>query len=153
MHIEVITPVVILIALTIYLISGLKLSPPVKDRSLQESFFPLLIYILGAPTAIVLFFSAVKKSRLEGARQKDLNLARPFKKPFLIAIISTLFSLGFEPLGFFVIAPLYLFFFMFIFDDKPQQILRKMIYSVFITAFVYVLYAVIFSIKFPQLWR
>jgi hypothetical protein len=51
-----------------------------------------------------------------------------------------------------ITAPLYVFSFMLVYDDKPQKILRKIIYALLVTAFVYVLYAIVFDIRFPQIW-
>lgn len=63
------------------------------------------------------------------------------------------FILLFEILGFTILAPLYVFFFMLIYDDKPQDIVKKIIYALLIGVVVYVMYVIGFDIRFPELWR
>ena len=63
------------------------------------------------------------------------------------------FIILFDILGFALLAPLYVFFFMLVYDDKPQHIRRKIIYALLISAMVYVLYVIVFDIRFPQIWR
>jgi hypothetical protein len=146
---EIITPLVVLFFLTIYVVSALKLSPPVVGGLLQESFFPLLIFVIAAPVALMLLFEAVKKIRSETSQSAKAKINI---KPLLIAGITALFILGFEPLGFVITAPVYVFLFMLIYDDKPQGIVKKIIFALLISAFVYLLYAFVFGIRFPQIW-
>jgi hypothetical protein len=147
---EVITPLVILAVLAVYIVSALRLSPPLVKGLPQESFFPLLIFILAVPAALMLLYRGVREVR----RGDSVPSGGTFGvKPFLIALISALLILFFEPLGFAITAPLYVFCFMMIYDDKPQGIIRKIIYTLLITAVVYVLYVVVFNIRFPQIWQ
>jgi hypothetical protein len=74
-------------------------------------------------------------------------------KPFLTVLVMAVFVALFDILGFTVLAPLYVFAFMLIFDDKPQHIVRKIIYSLIIGVLVYIMYVIAFDIRFPQIWR
>ncbi len=150
---KIVTPVISIIVLLVYVISALKLAPPVVDGTLSESFFPLLVFILGAPTAVWLLMDALKEMKKEAAAGKEVVQKREKSiKPVLIVLLIALFIIGFYFLGFVLVAPLYVFVFMLIYDDKPQQFIKKAIYSIIISALVYVLYVVLFDIRFPSIW-
>jgi putative tricarboxylic transport membrane protein len=149
---ETVTPVVILAVLIIYVAAALNMAPPVVNGLLQESFFPLLIFIAGVPPAVLLLMDALKKINKEIADKQEKPKRKFNIKPLLIGLISIFLVVGFEPLGFFVTAPVFIFLFMLIYDDKPQRIIRKIIYTVLVVTFVYVLYTVVFNIRFPVFW-
>jgi putative tricarboxylic transport membrane protein len=149
---ETVTPVVILAVLIIYVTAALNMSPPVANGLLQESFFPLLVFIAGSPPAVLLLVEALKKINKETADKQERPKRNINIKPLLIGLISVFLVVGFEPLGFFVTAPVFVFLFMLIYDDKPQGIIRKIIYTILVIAFVYVLYTVVFNIRFPVFW-
>jgi hypothetical protein len=146
---EIITPLAAMIVLTIYVISALRMAAPVKGGLLQESFFPLLIFLFGVPVAFSLLYEAVRNIQKETAAGQAAERKQFNVKPFLIALLTLFLAVGLEPLGFFITAPIYVFLFMLIYDDKLQQIPRKIIYTALIIAFVYVLYTVVFDIRFP----
>jgi hypothetical protein len=125
------------------------MSAPVKGGLLQESFFPLLIFLFGAPVSVSLFYEAFKKIQKEAASGQGAEKKKFIVKPILIALLTLFLAIGLEPLGFFITAPIYVFLFMLIYDDKPQQIVRKIIYTALIITVVYVLYTVMFDIRFP----
>lgn len=159
---ETITPLVTFILLTMYAVAALRMVPPIYKGVLQSSFFPLLIYIVGAPTALLVLRDGIKKLKNQTVatdnndeEQKEVTEKGtiPIKlKPFLIIVISSLLVFFFEKVGFFLTAPLYVLLFMLVYDDKPQGFVRKLIYSLFICAFVYVLYVYVFDIRFPHPW-
>jgi putative tricarboxylic transport membrane protein len=150
----VLTPAVILVVLLIYGIMALQLSPPMLAHQAQESFFPLVIAVVGLPIAAGLLYDGIKERRKTIAAMTAEERCvktdyKKFKKPFIIGLLTLLFIIGFAPLGYFIASPLYIFFFMLIYDDKPQQIIRKIIYTILICAFVYALYTYLFAIQFP----
>jgi hypothetical protein len=149
---EIITPVICIIFMTAYIVSALQMAPPLANRELQESFFPLLIYILGFPTALLLLYDGIKAVRSNKSEKGESEKKKVSKKPLLVALITVLLILTLKLFGFFISAGLFVFLFMLIYDDKPQQILRKLVYTVFIVGFVYILYIVIFDIRFPSFW-
>jgi hypothetical protein len=151
---SVITPVITLIALFVYGFSALKIAPPIAgDGILSESFFPLLVFLLAAPFSIKMIFDAIKTVQKEQPDDKKSETPLFSLKPGLIGLITLFLALGLAPLGYVIVAPVYVFLFMLIYDDKPQGILKKIIFTIFITIFVYVLYEIIFDIQFPEIWR
>jgi hypothetical protein len=150
---SVITPLVTLGVLIVFVVSMLRVAPPVEDGSLSESFFPVLIFLAGAPAAILLFFDALRTIRKEQPVKKEPEKRGGCGKIFLVAALILFLALTFEPLGYAITAPVFVFLFMLIYDDKPQKIIQKIIYTLLITVFVYILYGVIFDVRFPQPWR
>ncbi len=153
---KLLIPVFMEIALMIYLISALQMAPPLVDGLLSESSFPLLIFLIATPAAVKIFMGNLKLIKLEQGTSEQKEQGEVKKrsiKPLLtILVIATFISL-FHLLGFTILAPVYVFFLMLIFDDKPHKIGTKIIYSVIITLVVYILYVVLFDIRFPEIWR
>jgi hypothetical protein len=131
----------------------LRVAPPIENGSLSESFFPTLIFLIGAPVAILLFFDGIKSVRKEQPQKKESEKHGGYRKIFLITAVILFLAFTFELLGYVITAPIFVFLFMLIYDDKPQKIVQKLIYTIVISAFVYVLYGIIFDVRFPQPWR
>jgi len=141
------------IALLIYVISALQLAPPVVNGLLSESSFPFIIFLIATPAALKLLFDGIKVVRREIVEHKAVVTKKKSIKPVLIVLILAVFALLFDTLGFSVLAPLYVFFFMMVYDDKPQHIFKKVIYALLISVVVYILYVIAFDIRFPEIWR
>lgn len=152
---KVMIPFFMQITLIIYVISALQLAPPMVDGLLSESSFPFLIFLIATPAAIKLFLDGLKAVSKELAETGTVvaEKKKKSKKPALIVLLMAVFILLFETLGYTILAPLYVFFFMLIYDDKPQDIVRKIIYALLIGVVVYVMYVIGFDIRFPELWR
>lgn len=147
---DVITPLCVLVFLIAYVLEAMSNSAPIIDSVPQESFFPLIIFIIGILADLMLLISALKAV---GAGNSDKEKASINYKPFYVMIAIALFVFLFSIVGFLITAPLFVFTMMMIYDDKPQQIKRKIIFTILITAVVYVLYTYVFDINFPEIWR
>lgn len=113
-----------------------------------------MIFLIATPAALKQLFDGLKSSKKEIAEGNGaVESKKKSIKPVLIVLIMAVFVVLFEVLGFAILAPLYVFFFMLVYDDKPQQILRKIIYALLVSAVVYVMYVMVFDIRFPQIWR
>ena len=152
---KVAIPFFMQVALIIYVISALQLAPPIVGGLLSESSFPFLIFLIATPAAIKLFLDGLKAVKKEIAENGSVVVERKKKsiKPALIILLMAVFILLFDILGFTILAPLYVFFFMLIYDDKPQDIVRKIIYALLIGVVVYIMYVIGFDIRFPEIWR
>ena len=147
---EVITPIIVILIFVLYIVEALKLSAPIVDGIPQETFFPLIIFVIGFIAAASLLFSAVKKASTctEVKEKKAFNY-----KPILIMVATAILILLFDVLGYSIVAPIYVFTMMMIYDDKPQHIVKKIIFSIIVALFIYALYTYVFGINFPQIWR
>jgi len=149
---DVLIPVVTILFLLVYMLEALtKHSAPIVDGVPQETFFPIIIFVFGVLAALALLISAIKKVTSPDYVAPEAQAIN--RKPIYVVIATALLIFLFDILGFTIVAPLYVFSMMMIFDDKPQQIVRKIIYSILITLFVYVLYTYVFEINFPEIWR
>ncbi len=152
---KVTIPFCMQIALLIYVISALQMAPPIVEGLLSESSFPFVIFLIATPAALKLLLDGIRSVRKELAQTGEIVAEKKKKsiKPALIVLIMAAFILLFEAVGFTILAPLYVFCFMLVYDDKPQNIRRKIIYSLLIGVVVYVMYVIGFDIRFPDFWR
>lgn len=148
---EVLTPAVTFLFLILYISGAARLSAPIVDGVPQESFFPIIIFVIGFIASLSLLISAIKNANAADAVKKEKGVVN--RKPFYIILATVFMIFFFDILGFAIVAPIYLFMLMMIYDDKPQAIVKKGIVSVLITAFVFAIYTYIFDINFPQIWR
>ncbi|MCY1153338.1 MAG: tripartite tricarboxylate transporter TctB family protein [Sphaerochaetaceae bacterium] len=164
---SVLTPLGTIAVLLFYLISFKNLGSITKNGLPSASFFPFLIFIAGMISATVLLISAIKevkkeikenhivdKDKTERAK-KDENgkiILNPNLKPIYITILTVIFIVLFKYLGYMITAPLYVFGFQVIYDDKLEKFKRKAIIAAIITILVYALYVGCFNILFPEVW-
>jgi hypothetical protein len=149
---EVMTPLVVLLFLMIYLQQALtKQSAPFVDGVPQETFFPILIVIVGVIASLTLLIPALIKTA--GSVDDAAEKAPIQKKPIYIIIAMALFIFLFGKLGYTLVAPFYVFFLMTLYDDGSKSIAKRVIFTLIIVALVYVLYTFIFDINFPEIWR
>ena len=149
---EVMTPLVVLLFLMIYLQQALtKQSAPFVDGVPQETFFPILIVIVGVIASLTLLIPALIKTA--GSADDAAERAPIQKKPLYIVIAMALFIFLFGKLGYTLVAPFYVFFLMTLYDDGSKSIVKRVIFTLIIVALVYVLYTFIFDINFPEIWR
>ena len=148
---EVITPVVTLLFLLVYILEAMKLSAPVVNGVPQESFFPIIIVVIGVLAAGSLLVSGIKVANAEAAVEKEKKPVN-YKPALVVAALAFLIAF-FDTLGYAIVAPIFVFALMMIFDDKPQNWKKKAIISILVAIAVYALYTYVFDINFPQIWR
>ena len=165
---SVLTPVGILVVLIGYLYEALRMSSIIKQSLPSESFFPFLIFLLGFPVGIFLLITGVRETKKKIVSQPDVPevspeisenegsakiFIKPSQKPFYITVLTVIFVVLFKYLGYTISAPIYVFFFQLIYDDKFGNYGKKIITSLIITALVYALYVGFFNILFPEVWK
>ncbi len=147
LHRSVLIPLVCMVFLIGYLGVGLSMGPLILPSGLtNENFIPVIISIIG----ILLCISIMKDSLKEMDDEEPVKEAEPkfgLKQIILFAdffLFIGLYSLvGFIPAAF-----VFTLIFMVFFDDKVRGLLKKLIISIIITAVVYILYAVVFGVRF-----
>ncbi len=151
LHARVVVPAVVLVALIIYLTLGISMGPLFMGEKTSESFFPVLLGVIGIPLAIKLMYDAVQEVKKEGGKESD----KPVKvvtTPLILSIVSLLYIVLFKLTGLIPSVLVYVYLFLIFFDDEIQQLVRKLIYAVLITGVVYVLYWVIFNVQFEKMF-
>ncbi len=153
LHERVLVPAVILIALLIYLTMGIRMGSLIMmGGKTSESFFPVLLGIVGVPLAIKLLWDAVQETKKEIAKGVVDKPVKVVTTPLILTLVSFLYITLFHFIGLIPAVLIYIFLFMTFFDDKIQHLWRKLLYSMIITGFVYVLYWVIFKVQFDKMF-
>ena len=165
---SVLTPVGIIVILIGYVAEALRMSSIIKMGLPSESFFPFLVFLLGFPVSLYLLINGIRDTKKAVAAKPAMIeesedsvcessekgfMIKSAHKPFLITLLTFVFIILFRFLGYTLTAPLYLFFFQLIYDDKMEHITRKIITSLLVTVFVYILYVGFFNILFPEVWK
>ena len=163
---SVLTPVGILVILLGYLAESLRMSWIVKDGLPSESFFPVIIFLLGFPIAVYLLAGGLREAKNNSVspseeascekhetEEKEAGVIKVAHKPVYITILTFVFVFVFKSLGYSISAPLYVFAFQLIYDDKMEHLIKKAITSIIITLLVYGLYVGVFNIMFPEVWK
>ncbi|MDD3251669.1 MAG: tripartite tricarboxylate transporter TctB family protein [Lachnospiraceae bacterium] len=148
---DVLTPAGVLVFLIAYVFEAMQNSAPIVNGVPQESFFPLIIFIAGAIADLFLLVSAFKNAKETEAVAEEKNPRN--LKALYVVIAAAAFIFLFDLLGFMIVAPIFVFAMMLIYDDRPQQIPKKILFTILITAVIYVLYTQVFDINFPEIWR
>jgi hypothetical protein len=165
---DVLTPVGIIVVLFGYAFETMKMGNIIKNGLPSESFFPFLIFLLGLPFGIYLLVAALLEAKKkiamqpvateiveDGSKEKASQgfMIKPAHKPLLITVLTFVFIILFQLLGYLITAPLYLFGFQLIYDDKLGNYVKKIIVALIVTVLVYALYVGCFNILFPEVWK
>ena len=151
LHSKVIVPAVILAGLIVYLTMGISMGPLILGNKTSESFFPVMLGIIGIPIAIKLLLDAVKEVKQEH-QGNEPEAVKVVTTPFILSIVSFVYIVLFNYIGLIPAVLIYVFLFLVFFDDKVQQLLRKFVYALLITGVVYLLYWVIFNVQFEKMF-
>ncbi len=151
LHSKVMVPAAVLAALVIYLTMGLSMGPLFMGEKTSESFFPVLLGIIGIPIAIKLLVDAVKEVKTETV-EKAPEKVKIVTTPLILSLVSFLYIVLFHFAGLIPAVLIYVFLFLVFFDDKVQQLPRKFLYALLITGVVYLLYWVIFKVQFEKMF-
>jgi hypothetical protein len=151
LRVKVVVPAVMLLAMMGYLTLAIEMGTFFVGNKTGEAFFPLILGLIGVPLGAKILFDAVQEVRKEhgGAEQKPFKVV---STPFILSIVSFAYIVAFYYIGLIPSMLGYVFLFMVFFDDEVRQLFRKFIYSVIITAVIYLLYAVIFKVQFDKIF-
>lgn len=144
---SVIIPLCVLVFLVFYLVVGLSMGPLLLESGLtNENFLPVVFSIGG----IFLCGSLIRDGLKEAppAEEKEKQGKHFSRKQIILIADFFLFVLLYSTIGIIPASFVFVFLFMLFFDDEIRHIVKKLIYSALITAFIYVLYGVIFNVRF-----
>ncbi|MDC7235409.1 MAG: tripartite tricarboxylate transporter TctB family protein [Spirochaetales bacterium] len=162
---SVLTPIGIMVILLGYVAETFRMGGLIYQGLPTASFFPFVIFLLGFPVAVYLLVTGLLETKKNLPVQTDGEGSgcsetesegfgiKPAHKPVLITLLTFIFIILFKFLGYTLTAPLYLFLFQLIYDDKLEHFPRKIITALIISVFVYVLYVGFFNILFPEVWK
>jgi len=153
---KVVVPAVMLFLVVGYLIMAIDMGTFFIGEKTGEAFFPLILGIIGVPLATWILYDAVaevRKVAKQGADQEDAGQSAHKRRttPLILTVVSFVYIALFHYIGLIPALLIYVFLFMTFFDDKIQHLPRKLLYSVAITAVIYVLYSLIFKVQFDKI--
>lgn len=143
---EFMLPISFLVLTTIYLAETFRLR-----SQMSESFWagpkamPVLASILMYALLLVVL---VRQFRTASSAPPAGSAIRPV----LVTVVTAIYILAFEPLGYGLSTLLFVSALFVIFDFKRRQPVSFAIHAIAVTAIFYVLYAVLFGVRLPELF-
>ncbi|MTH79421.1 hypothetical protein GL286_17020 [Paracoccus aestuariivivens] len=139
-------PVFFLILTTIYLAAAFAIRAQISEPFWQG---PRAIPIVASVMMYaLLLFVLVRQFRTSNAKSQPGEILRPV----WVMVATGVYIYVFEPLGYGLSTLLYVFALFFIFEFRTRQRLAFVIYALVVTAVFYILYAVIFGVRLPELF-
>jgi len=140
-----------------YFIVAFNLGTPFANNSLQPSSFPLIIGLFSIMFSSILLYREVnlmksKNTSLEENTQiEDTATGKDRFTPFAIMLSIFLYILLFSPLGYFLSSILFVLSIIIIFSSL-EKVLQKVIISIIVVAFGYLVFEQMFNVRLPALW-
>jgi len=139
------TAILVIVFTVIYFLEGLRVAPPLtKYRTIGVSFFPLTIASILIILSVFLLMNSFKKKK-----NYIFKLAR-IGNPLQVIVLTVIYSLFFEKIGFFISTIIYVFFVIIIFEEKKNNKIRFFVYSLVISLLVYLLFEKAFNVRLPS---
>jgi putative tricarboxylic transport membrane protein len=139
-------PVSLLILTTIYLAETFRLRSQMSEAFWEgPRAMPVLASILMYALLLIVL---VRQFRSAGTAPAEGSAVRPL----LVTIATAIYILAFEPLGYGLSTILFVSALFVIFDFKRRQPVSFVIHAVAVTGIFYVLYAILFGVRLPELY-
>jgi putative tricarboxylic transport membrane protein len=143
---RVVLPLVLLAATTVYLIGALNITSPYEDEGVGAAFFPIVLAAIMYVALLVVLANGIRKAR--GAPLPRLRLADTIK----IVLLTCLYILVFQPVGYFVSTVLYVYALFFVFNFGTRNHLVRIATAVAVAIAFYLLFETAFQVRLPKLW-
>lgn len=129
-----------------YLVSALRLGPPISDEGLTPAFFPMLV-----GCAAILFASILILQKLREVREEPAAEAPRTYTHLWVVVAIFLYVVAFKPLGYFLSSGLFVFALIVLFSSF-EKLLIKAVISAVVTAVAYLMFEQLFGVRLPMLW-
>lgn len=129
----------------VYFIESLKMAPPFVDGKVSMTFFPYLISIMTFVISLIILFRSLKEKRGMVIDRKRVS------RSFAVVVMTFLFVMAFEKIGYVVSSLVYCCSLMMIFGQQKQKMTRNVLYAGLVVLVVYVLFEKIFGVKLPMM--
>jgi putative tricarboxylic transport membrane protein len=139
-------PLCLLLANTIYLAAAFQISTAFSQGMVDASFTPKVVAVLMYLALLFVLRDALRERRAADQAADGMHLADPLKVVALTAAYIAAF-----PIVGYVLTTLpyvYLLFLVFRFDERSQ--LKRIAYTVAITAIFYLMFAEVFGVRLPK---
>jgi putative tricarboxylic transport membrane protein len=143
---RVVLPLVLMAATTVYLIGALNIANPYEDEGVGAAFFPIVLSVIMYATLLVVLWKGVREARREPL--PVLHLADPTK----VVLLTALYILLFQPLGYFLATVIYVYVLFFVFNFGSRNHLVRIATAVAVAIAFYLLFETAFQVRLPKLW-
>ena len=143
---NLLVPLCLLLATTIYLAAAFQISTAFSQGLVDASFTPKLVAILMYLALLFVLRDALRARRAAEGAAEGTNFADPLK----IVVLTAAYIAAFPTVGYVLttLPYVYLLFLVFRFDERSQ--LKRIAYTVAITAIFYLLFAQVFDVRLPK---
>ncbi|WP_280538932.1 tripartite tricarboxylate transporter TctB family protein [Chromohalobacter sp. 11-W] len=158
-------PAVLAIITLVYLLSAIQLGPPMKEGNMTPSFFPITAALLMLIALVCVMTQEVRRARSKGVEKSDDEAgaedADQVSKSIggisfgaiRVVVLTALYLLAFDLIGYFVSTFLYVLMLMFQFGSgSVQKWPMKLIATLIITGAGFLMFEVFFQVRLPTLW-
>ncbi|GHB21587.1 hypothetical protein GCM10009038_20560 [Salinicola rhizosphaerae] len=145
----------------IYLISAIRLGPPMRDGNMTASFFPIAIGVVMLLALAAAMAHAIRGSRgvtrAKPAASDDAPAARQYlglsSGAIGVILLTAGYLLAFDMIGYFVSTFFYVLLLCSLFGGGfTKGLVSRIIAAVVITLAGYLLFEIIFQVRLPTLW-
>ncbi|WP_280570125.1 tripartite tricarboxylate transporter TctB family protein [Chromohalobacter sp. 296-RDG] len=159
-------PAVLAIITLAYLLSAIQLGPPMKEGNMTPSFFPITTALIMLIALVCVMAQEVRRARSkhgeesgegEGGASDEDQVSKSIGGISLgaisVVLLTALYLLAFDLIGYFVSTFLYVLMLMFQFGSgSVQKWPMKLVATLIITGAGFLLFDVFFQVRLPTLW-
>ena len=139
-------PILLLIWTTIYLAETFRLRSQMSEAFWEgPKAMPVLASILMYALLVMVLVRQIRGNATGPAEGSPI-------RPILVTIVTAIYIFAFEPLGYGLSTILFVSALFVIFDFKRRQPVSFAIHAVAVTGIFYLLYAVLFGVRLPELY-
>jgi len=147
--IELVLPLVLLLATTIYLAASFRISTAFDSGIVNSAFTPRVVALLMYAALLFVLRDALRARPTRGQDAGEAA-AGSWAEPVWVVVLTAVYVVAFRPLGYVISTLLYVYalFWLFLFDEKSQ--LKRILYCLVITAIFYGLFTEVFHVRLPR---
>ena len=147
--VDLLMPLFLLLLTTIYLLASLQISPQVDEGLTGPKFLPILSTIGMYIVLSIIIFKTIRKSKVGYKKNNESNI--DWKGIVFFVVATALYIALFKVLGYLLDSFLYVFCLLYVFGLDKCGPVKRIVYSIAITAIFYFLYAFIFQVRLPMI--
>lgn len=143
---RIVLPLALLVATTVYLLGALRITAPYQDEGVGAGFFPIVLSVIMYAALLVVLWNGIRAAR-EGP-PPEFQLGDPAK----VVLLTGIYILLFQPLGYFLSTVLYVYALFFVFNFGTRNHLIRIAAAVAVAIAFFLLFETAFQVRLPKLW-
>lgn len=152
--IEVVLPLVLLAATSVYLAAAFRISTAFSTGMVDAGFVPKLIAGLMYLSLLVVLRDALRRpygnhTPADRAPADRDDAGGGLAGPAKVVVLTAVYVAVFDTVGYLLATPPYVFLLFLVFGFEERSQLKRIVYAVAITAVFYGLFAEVFGIRLP----